>query len=363
MTDLCDVTIRESEQLPGRSYDLEAKREAGRALDDLGVAFVQVGFPITGKTDRRAVATLADELEADIVAIARTLDRDVDAAIESGADVIEVFAPLSTRHLETTLDTDRETAFDRMRRAVDRAAASGATVHLSIMDAFRTADEHVDRAIDRFEDVAVVTLADTVGAMAPLALEQRLGALVDSGVDPDRLGVHLHDDLGVATANALVAARHDVGRLDVSVASLGERAGNPALEEVAIHCDREGYAELGLETAELVPRCEDVLAALEEPVDERKAVLGRDVFEHESGLHTAAMLRDPSTFEPFDPETYGGERSLVFGAGSGSGAARALLEAAGVEATDARVETILSALEREGPVDLEGALELARDEQ
>ena len=361
MTDLCDVTIRESEQLPGRSYDLEAKLDAGRALDSLGVPLVQAGFPITGETDRRAVAQLADELTADVVAIARAVDGDVDAALEANADVIEVFAPLSTRQLETTIGTDRETMLDRLRGAVDRAADGGATVHLTIMDAFRTDHEYVLDATDCFDDVPTIGLADTVGATSPSGVDEFLEGVVDAGVEPSRLGVHLHDDLGVATANALVAARHGVSRIDVSVASLGERAGNPSLEEVAILCDRDGIVDFGLESSQLIPRCEAVLDALGESVDDRKAVLGGDVFEHESGLHTAAMLRDPSTFEPFDPATYGGERSLVFGAGSGAGAARALLESAGADPDDDLIRELLAALEREGPIGLEDALGLARD--
>ena len=361
MTRICDVTIRESEQLPGRAYDLEAKLAAGRALDRLGVPLIQAGFPVVGETDRRAVSDLAETVDADVVAIARAMERDVDAALAANADVIELFAPLSDRQLTATVETDRETMFDRFRRAIDRATAGGATVHVTIMDAFRTDLEHLRSAGDRFDDVEVLGLADTVGATPPHRVTEVLDRLAADGIEPGRLGVHFHDDLGVATANAITAAAHGVGRLDVSVASFGERAGNPSLEEVAILCDRDEYAALGLALEELIPVCESVLEALGESVDERKAVLGADVFEHESGLHTAAMLRDPSTFEPFDPATYGGQRTLLFGAGTGTGAARQLLEDAGLEPTTDRVEALLAVLDRNGPVPREAAVELARD--
>lgn len=361
MTTICDVTIRESEQLPGRSYPLEAKLEAGRALDALGVPYVQAGFPIVDETERRAVGELAATLDADVVAIARAVERDVDAALEAGADVVEVFGPLSDRHLRATVETDRETMLERLRTAVDRAAAGGAEVHLTIMDAFRTDESHLLTAHERFGDVRYLGLADTVGATPPPLVDERLGALEAADIDPNRLGVHFHDDLGVATANAAVAADRGVGRIDTSVASFGERAGNPSLEEVAILCDRYGYADLGLTSERLIPTCEAVLDALGESVDDRKAVLGADVFEHESGLHTAAMLRDPSTFEPFDPSRYGGRRTLLFGSGTGTGAARQLLEDADREPTDERVRRLLSTLERDGPMTLEEALALARD--
>lgn len=361
MTALCDVTIRESEQLPGRSYTLEEKIEAGCALDNLGVPFVQAGFPTIGETEQRAVSELAATLDADVVAIARAMNRDVDAALAANAAIVEVFAPLSDRHLKTTIGTDRETMFDRLRQAIDRTVDGGATVHLTLMDAFRTDLKHLTTAANRFDDVRYLNLADTVGTMAPHAVDEVLEDLIETGIDPARLGVHLHDDLGVATANAITAVRRGVGRIDASVASLGERAGNPSLEEVAILCDQYEYGDLGLRTENLIPECKSVLEALGEPIDDRKAVLGADVFEHESGLHTAAMLRDPSTFEPFDPATYGGNRTLIFGQGSGTGAARSLLSEVETTPNDDRIQSLLSALEREGPVDLETALKLARD--
>lgn len=361
MTDICDVTIRESEQLSGRSYTLEEKIDAGHALDDLGVPLVQAGFPVIGETEKRAVDELAEALDADVVAIARAMERDVEAALDANADVIEVFAPLSDRHLEVTIGTDRETMVERLQEAVEQAKSGGATVHVTLMDAFRTDLDHLVTAINRFDNVRYLNLADTVGAMAPHAVDELLTELSNTGIDLTRLGVHLHDDLGVATANAITAVQRDVGRIDVSVASLGERAGNPSLEEVAILCDRYEYGDLNLHIKDLIPACEEVLSALGETVDDRKAVLGADVFEHESGLHTAAMLRDPSTFEPFDPSIYGGQRSLIFGQGSGAGAARSLLAEVGTDPSEDQVQSLLSALKQNGPVDLEDALDLARE--
>lgn len=360
MVNLCDVTIRESEQLPGRSYTLEQKIDAGRALDSLSIPLIQAGFPVIGETEQQAVQILAETLSADVVAIARAKEEDVNAALAANADIVEIFAPLSDRHLTATVATSRETMLAQLRAAVDRATASGATVHLTIMDAFRTDLEHLQMAYDRFDDVDCLGLADTVGASPPHVVEALLDTLMAEGADPTRLGVHFHDDLGVATANALVAAQRDIGRIDVSVASFGERAGNPSLEEIVVLCDQDDSTTLDLQANALIPTCQRVLSTLKESVDDRKAILGKDVFEHESGLHTAAMLRDPSTFEPFDPATYGADRSLVFGAGTGTGAARELFAQTGRNPTDERIHALLSKLDREGPVDLETALELAR---
>ena len=356
-----DVTIREGGQMPGRSYDAATRVAAGRELDRLGLAYIQPGFAVAGEADRRAIETLAAECDADVVSIARAVAGDVEAALEAGADVIEVFGPLSSRQLEHTVGKTREAMLASMAEALDLAREGGATPHLTLVDAFRTDREHVVGAFERFDDVPVVSLADTVGAHTPADVAAVLDRLEGEGVDLGRAGVHFHDDLGVATANALTAGRAGVGKVDVSVAGLGERAGNPPLEEVVTAALVGERVDVDVRSGELVPVCRAVLGALGESVDPRKAVLGSEVTEHESPIHTAAMLSDPGVMEPYDPARFGGSRTLVFGAKTGRGAARRLLERAGREPTDERVDALLAALESEGPVELDGALDAAEN--
>ncbi|WP_254535007.1 LeuA family protein [Halomarina litorea] len=353
---LCDVTLREASQMPGREYTVDQRLVAGRALDRLDLPLVEAGFPATGDHDARVVSTLAGELDADVVAIARAREDDVAAAIEAGADVVNVFVPVSERQLEHMVGMTREEAFAATAEALDRAAEGGTRAHLTLTDAFRAEPSAVGEAFDRFD--ASIALADTVGARTPSFVAGYLRTLAEEGADVTRMGVHFHDDLGCATANALVAASLGVDRIDVSVASLGERAGNPALEEVVVAARQEG-TETGLVERELVPVCREVLDALDESVDPRKAVIGEAVASHESGLHTAAMLSDPATFEAFDPTEFGGERRLLFGAQTGRESVRRLLERAGREPTDERVTTLLDELEREGPLGLDEATTLA----
>lgn len=351
---LCDVTLREAEQMPGRSYTVEQKIEAGHALDRLDLPLVQTGFPVTGEHDRTVTRQLADSLDADVVAIARAREGDVTAALETGAAVVEVFIPVSERQLDAVIGDSRESAFEAAEEAINVVRDGGAQAHLTLMDAFRTDAADVAPAFERFD--APITLADTVGARTPSFVAGYLRTLAELGTQLDRVGVHFHDDLGVATANALVSAQLGVDRVDLSVASLGERAGNPALEEFVVAIEQEGD---GVAREELVPACRAVLDSLDEPIDPRKAVIGDAVSAHESGLHTAAMLDDPATFEPYDPETFGGERTLLFGAQTGRGAARELLERAGQDTTDERVETLLERLADRGPIECEEALAIA----
>jgi isopropylmalate/homocitrate/citramalate synthase len=351
---LRDVTVREGAQMPGREYGVDARVAAGRALDRLGLDAVQAGFPAVGETDREAIRRLAGELDASVVGIARARTGDVEAALAAEADVIEVFVPTSDRHLEHVLGTSRDEMLSMTGEALDRVREGGAAVHLTLVDGFRTDPAHLAAVFEAFASVPTITVADTVGARTPDRVREVVTDLRERGVDGSRLGVHFHDDVGVATANTLAAVGAGATTADVSVASLGERAGNAALERVVVADAVDGdddETRFDLDRAELVPACRATLDALDESVDPRTPILGEAVTTHEAGIHTAAMLRDPGTFEPYDPAAFGGERRLVFGPGSGRGSARALLERTGVDPTDDRVARLLDLLAERGPMD------------
>ncbi|MFD1514232.1 LeuA family protein [Halomarina rubra] len=356
---LSDVTLREGDQLPGREFSAEQKVDCARELDALGLDFVQPGFPATGEKDRRVLSDLAGTLDADVVGLARALDRDVDAVVDTGVEVVELFVSVSDRHLDHLLGMSREEMLDMLASAVDYAHDRGATVHVTLADAFRTDQSNVVEVVESIADVPFVSLADTVGARTPTSVSRYLETLGDT-LDLETVGVHFHDDLGCATANALAAYEAGVGKADVSVAGLGERAGNSPLEEVVVACAVDLDDDLGVETRELVPTCRTVLETLGEPWDDRKAVLGPTVSEHESSIHTTAMLTDPATMEPYAPDRFGGHRRLVFGAGTGESGARKLLERASVEIDDEAVARYRETLADHGPLDTDEALALAR---
>jgi isopropylmalate/homocitrate/citramalate synthase len=358
---LTDVTLREGDQMPGREFSAAAKVECTRALDDLGVPFVQPGFPATGKKDREVLSELAGTTDADVIALARALESDIDAALEADADVVETFVSASDRHLEQLLGVSRAEMLSMLGETVDYVHDHGVTAHVTLADAFRTDRDHLIEIVDTVPDVGFVSLADTVGARTPGTVESTLDGLAGH-IAFDRLGVHFHDDMGCATANALAAYRAGVGKADVSVGGLGERAGNTALEELAVACAVDHGDDLGLAADALIPICRGVLDTLGEPYGDRKAVLGTSITEHESGIHTAAMLSDSATLEPFDPGRFGGERRLVFGKPTGEGGARRLLERADIDLDGETVAAYLDALAAAGPLDLDAALALAEEE-
>lgn len=347
---LLDLTLREGEQRPGVQYSVDQKVNAARELDSLGVDYIQVGFPVAD--GRTAAVCDRVNLTASTTGIARAIPQDVEAAIDADVDVVDLFAPTSDRQLEHVLGKNREELTEAVAEAADVAHDHGVEVHFSAMDGFRTEPTALD---DLFTTVNadLYTIADTVGSRTPAGVVDHLEAL---DIDLSSVGVHFHDDLGVGTANALAAARLGVGKADVSVAGLGERAGNTAFEEVvaAATVGDESF-DISVDEAELLPVAHRVLDALDEDVEPGKALLGTEVFSHESGLHTAAMLDDPSTFEPFDPAQFGGERQLLFGSATGRGAARRILERVDREVTEDRVERLLEELDA-------GSEELTLDE-
>jgi isopropylmalate/homocitrate/citramalate synthase len=339
---LCEVILRRT------GYGLEERLAAGRALDGLDLAMVG-----TRAADAELTGRLAGELDAEVVAL--TDPDGTGAALDAGADALELAVPVSDGRL-AAVDATREDAFDRARSAVDEARDAGVRAQLRLVDAFRTDAAELAPAFERFE--VPVVLADSPGARTPSYVAGYLRTLAELAVDLERVGVAFRDDLGVATANALVGASMGVDRVDVSVAGLAGRAGSPALEEVVVAAGAEDHA-VGVDADRLIPASREALAALGETVDDRKPVLGGTVHSHDGGVDAAAMLGDPAAFEAYDPGRYGGSRTLRFGAGTDSDGARILLAAADREPTDRRVETLLARLAEAGPLGPEDAVELA----
>ncbi|QLG61922.1 LeuA family protein [Halorarum salinum] len=357
---LSDVTLREGDQMPGRNYTTDQKIDSAHQLDKLGIDFVQAGFPATGEKDQTVITELAEAIQADVVALARALIADIDAALDANTDVVDVFIPVSDLHLEHLLGMSRDDMIKMLGDAVDYVYDHSVEIHVTLADAFRTDTENLIEVIETVPQAQYVTLADTVGARTPKSVEKILLDL-KGNIDLSRIGVHFHDDLGCATANTLVAYNIGVAKADISIAALGERAGNTSLEEVVAACSTDRGNTLGIEESKLIPVCKQVLNTLGEEVDERKPILGNKIAEHESGIHTAAMLENPATLEPYDPQRFGGSRQLLFGASTGSSASRQILERAGVDFDDNTVKNYKEVLTEQGPLTFDESITLAKE--
>jgi isopropylmalate/homocitrate/citramalate synthase len=355
-----DLTLREGGQVPGLEISTSAGRRVLDALADVGVERVEVAFPRARA--REPWFRHADALGLRTAALARAVPADVDAAIDVEPDEVEVVVNASDVQLEHALGASRDEAVEMAVANVERVRESGADAGATLMDAVRAENDFLRRAARAVADAGArhVTLADTTGAGHPEDVGATVAAVVDAVDVP--VAVHTHDDMGVAAANALAGVDAGAASVDATVGGVGERVGNAAVEEVAVLLAERGE-DVALDPAELVPACRRVYDALDLAVPDDKPVLGQRAYRHESGLHTAAMLRDPATYEPFDPARYGASRVLLFGPGTGRGAVRALLAEAGVDPTDDRVAAGREALreaaaERGGPLDADAAREV-----
>lgn len=331
-----DLTLREGSQVPG----IEISDDAGIAILDnlasLDVEFAELSFPRANA--RSSWYRHADRLGMRTAALARATSADVDAALEVQPDEVSVMVNTSDVQLEYALGKRPEEARAMLVENVKRVTEAGVDAGAVLMDAFRADVPYLEsctRAVTAAGAVHV-TLADTTGSSTPVTVSERVNSIVSATPDHVDVGIHTHDDLGVATANAFHGAIEGASTIDVTVGGIGERAGNAPLEAIAVLLSEHG-TDIDVSLDDLVPVCRTIHDILNVEIPPGQPVLGARAYRHESGLHTAAMLTEPGTFEAFSPSTYGGQRQLLFGIGTGKGAIRALLDDEGVEPTSAHV--------------------------
>lgn len=343
MVEFKDLTLREGSQVPALDITESAGRDVLDELASLRIDCVEVSFPRAHS--RESWYRHADALGLRTSALARATASDVDAALAVNPDEVEVIMTSSDVQLEHALGKSREEARAALVENVNRTLDAGVDAGATLMDAIRADNGFLIICARAAVDAGAshVTLADTTGAGTPEMVRETVAAIVDAVGADANIALHTHDDLGVSTANAATGVAAGATRVDATVGGIGERAGNAPLEEVAVLLAERGD-DVELNRDELVPICRRIHEHLGVDVPPGKSVLGERAYRHESGIHTAAMLCDPSTYEAFDPATYGGQRKLLFGADTGRGAVRALLSDCGVEPTDDVVSSALDAI-------------------
>ncbi|MHC1580198.1 homocitrate synthase family protein [Methanopyrus sp.] len=337
-----DTTLRDGEQTPGVSFTPGQKLEIARLLDELGVQQIEAGFPVVSEGEREAVRRIAREgLDADVLCLARTLRGDVDAAVECEVDGVITFIATSDLHLRHKLRMSREEVLERIADTVEYAKDHGLWVAFSAEDGTRTEFEFLEKVYRTAEECGAdrVHATDTVGVMIPEAMRlfvRRIREVVDVPV-----GVHCHDDFGLAVANSLAAVEAGAQAVSTTVNGIGERAGNAALEEVVMALEKLYGLNLGFNTEVLAELSRKVAEYSGIDVPPNKAVVGENAFRHESGIHVAAVLEEPRTYEPMDPREVGMDRRIVLGKHTGRKAVEAKLRELGVEPDEELVEEVL----------------------
>jgi 2-isopropylmalate synthase len=339
-----DTTLRDGEQSPGISLNATEKLEIAHQLARLGVDIIEAGFPIASPGDFEAVQAIAREVHGPVVAgLARANPADVDRAWEAVRDAerprIHTFVSTSDIHIVHQLQTTREDVKGLARASVAQARELCDDVEFSPMDATRAdldfTAEVVQIALD--EGATTINIPDTVGYAMPeeyaaflTSLYERVPALRDVV-----LSVHCHDDLGLAVANSLAGVLAGARQVECAINGIGERAGNASLEEIVMLLHTR-QAEVGLSTGVVtreIARSSRLVSRLTGyPVAPNKAIIGRNAFAHESGIHQDGILKDRSTYEIMDATTVGLDANqLVLGKHSGRHALRAALEELGFQ--------------------------------
>ncbi len=346
-----DTTLRDGEQCPGATMTFEEKLEVAHLLDVMGVDIIEAGFPIASQGDFEAVEAVAKAVKnATVAGLARAIFADIDRAGEAvrGAKHgrIHTFVSTSPIHLAHQMRKTEEEVLEIIVKTVTRARGFVDDVEWSAMDATRTPLDYLCRTVEAAINAGATTinLPDTVGYATPNEYRDMFLNVRNRVPNADKaiFSVHCHNDLGLAVANTLGGLEGGARQIECTVNGIGERAGNAALEEVVMaiktRSDTLPY-ECNVESTMLNRASKLVSAATSFPVQYNKAIVGRNAFAHESGIHQDGMLKNQTTYEIMTPESVGVQKtSLVMGKHSGRAAFKNKLGELGYELGDNHLE-------------------------
>jgi len=339
-----DTTLRDGEQSPGASMTLDEKLQVAEILDEMGVDIIEAGFPIASNGDFEAVSEISKVCKNAVVAgLARAGDKDIDRAGEAVKHAkkprIHTFLSTSPVHMKFKLQMEPEAVLDAVSASVQRARGFTDDVEWSAEDATRTDHDFLCRCVEAAIKAGATTIniPDTVGYTVPDEYYDLIRMLIEKvpGGDEVIFSTHCHNDLGLAVANSLAGVRAGARQIECTINGIGERAGNAALEEVVmamnVRSDVIPYWT-GI-NSEMITRASKLVSGVTAfPVQYNKAIVGKNAFAHESGIHQDGMLKNNQTYEIMTPESVGlVESSLVMGKHSGRHAFREKLKAMGYE--------------------------------
>ena len=342
-----DTTLRDGEQCPGATMTLEEKLEVAELLDTMGVDIIEAGFPIASNGDFEAVSLIAKQVKrATVAGLARAISADIARAGEAVRHAvrprIHTFVSTSPIHLAHQMRKSEEEVLEIITKTVTQARNLIEDIEWSAMDATRTPIDYLCRCVEAAIKAGATTinLPDTVGYATPDEYRAMFRAVRERVPNADKaiFSAHCHNDLGLAVANSLAALEGGARQIECTLNGIGERAGNAALEEIVMAIKTRGDIlpyETGIEATMLTRASKLASAATSFPVQYNKAIVGRNAFAHESGIHQDGMLKNAQTYEIMTPESVGVTKtSLVMGKHSGRAAFRNKLEELGYSLAD-----------------------------
>ena len=338
-----DTTLRDGEQAPGFSMDVPAKLKLAHVLDALGVDIIEAGFPIASPADAEATRQVAKDVRRPVIAaLARCRQADIEEAaraLEPAARRrIHTFLATSDLHLERKLRISREACLEQIIDGVRLARRYTDDVEFSAEDATRSDRDFLCRVVEAAikEGATTINLPDTVGYATPEDIREFFEEIRRRVPNADKaiFSTHCHDDLGLAVANTLAAVQGGVRQIECTINGIGERAGNASLEEIVmalrVRQDRFPF-DTGIRSEGLFDASQLLSKVTDEPVQSNKAIVGRNAFAHEAGIHQDGMLKDSRTYEIMRPQDVGQTaEQLVLGRHSGRHAVQRRCETIGL---------------------------------
>ena len=351
-----DTTLRDGEQTAGVVFANREKIRIAKFLDELGVDQIEVGIPVMGGYEKEAIKDISSlGLKASIMGWNRAVIKDIESSIKCGVDAVAISISTSDIHIKHKLHKTREWVIENMVTAVEFAKRHGLYVSANAEDASRSDMDFLIEYAKAVKEAGADRLryCDTVGILESFTTYENIKRLREA-VDIE-IEMHTHDDFGMATANALAGIRAGANYVGVTVLGLGERAGNAPLEEVVMALKHLYGIDLNFKTDMFVEVAEYVSRASGRELPAWKAIVGSNMFAHESGIHADGALKNPKTYEAFHPEEVGLERQIVIGKHSGTASLRSKFLEYGIPLTQHQAEELLPKI-RAAAVDLKRTL-------